>query len=80
MDRKTMDVSRSWDIISILGADANSIITLSAEVCDAVESDTNDYYKTHAIYTIAEHQNQLLDELDGLVLQVISDKPEEKES
>lgn len=74
-----MDINLIGEMISVLSADAGSIRTLVTELCESVEHDSCDYYKLHAIYTIAESQNRLLDELDELVVGTISEWPHTRE-
>lgn len=64
-----MDKMNIGSIISVLSADASSILTLTTELCESVEPDSDDYFKLHAIYTIAENQIRLLDEMDDLVIE-----------
>lgn len=62
-----MDKIRIGDMISVISADASSIITLAGELCELVEPNSNEYFKLHAIFTIAESQLQLLEKMDDLV-------------
>ena len=56
-------------IISVLSADASSILTLTTELCESVEPFFFNDTAPPEIYTIAENQIRLLDEMDDLVIE-----------
>lgn len=62
---KTFEIS---SLLSSLCADAGSVYTLSADVSEGVEANSADYYKLHAICTIAERQMQLIEQIDKIVM------------
>ena len=54
-------------LMSTISADASSIYMLAAEVAEAVEPNSSDYFKLHAVCTIAERQIQLLDQAENML-------------
>lgn len=55
-------------LISTLSADASSMYTLASEVSEGVEANSSDYFKLHAVCTIAERQMQLIEQIDDIVM------------
>ena len=65
-----MKTTKAEYIISQLVADASSIRTLAAELCEAVEPRGSDADKANAIYTIAEYLERKLEELDDIIVEL----------
>lgn len=63
MDKK-LEIS---GLMSTLSADASSIYMLAAEVAEAVEPNSSDYFKLHAVCTVAERQIQLIEQIDDML-------------
>ena len=56
--------------VATLMADACSVKTLVAEVGEGVEPNSSDYFKLHAAYSVAEHMEALLEEVDDGLLDI----------
>ncbi len=63
-----MKTTVAEDMICQLIADANSIKTLAAELCEAVKPYSSDADKANAVYTIAQSQERMLDELGDILV------------
>lgn len=58
-----MKTSKAEDMVCQLVADASSVQTLAAELCETFERNSPDADKANAIYTIAKSQEKMLEEL-----------------
>jgi len=56
--------------VSLLMADADAIMTIATEVQEAVEVNSPEDHKLHAIYSIAENQLRRLDRIEDRLMEL----------